>query len=223
MGRLSGSGGSGKRDRVEESASCQCLFLCWPSSSDICREFSSGRRGCVLSSFMVLPSGNAAWLSRYFQLEPATASQDLGVEKGYSGRAARSGPARLRCFEASQRGFHFTEGFTAVEIVFSELQEAILNPPTIQDGPRLPDGGCVAVGQPAGSARVEDGKLLGRPWHPGLDGFDGQVLVCSASGTPKRRSARLMWFVRNRGFGEGRHRLAPRRYQEFAHRATPSR
>jgi hypothetical protein len=56
-----------------------------------------------------------------------------------------------------------------VEIVFSKLQEAILNPPTIQDGPRLLDGGGVAVGKPAGSARVEHRKLLGKPWSLGLD------------------------------------------------------
>lgn len=213
MGRLSGSGGSGKRDSGEEPVSCRCLFLCWPSSSDSWRESSSGRRCCVLSSFKVLPSGNAAsrWLSRYFQLEPAPASQDLGVELGFRGRAARSGPARLPCPEASQCGFHFTQGFIAVKIVASELQEAILNPPTIQDGPRLLDSGCVAIGKPAGSARVEHGKLLGRPWSPGLDGFDDQVFVCSAKGTPKGCSPGLMWFVRDGGFGEGRHRLAPRR------------
>ncbi len=212
MGRLSGSGGSGKRNWVEESASCRCLFRCWPSSSGSWRESSSGRRGCVPSSFMVLPSGKSkSWLSRYFQLEPAPASQDFGVELHFQGKVARSGPAGRRCFEASQRGFVIAEGFTAVEIVVSELQEAILNPPTIQDGPRLLDSGNVAVGKPAGSARVEDGKLLGRPWSPGLDGIDDQVLVCSARGTPKGRSAGLMWFARNRGLGEGRHRLAPRR------------
>lgn len=213
MGRLSGSGGSGKRDWLEEFGSCRLLSFFWSSPSESFRESSSGRRCCVLSSFTVLPSGNAAcrWLSRNFQLEPATASQDLGVEMGFRGRAARSGPARLRRPEASQCGFHFTEGFTAVEIVASELQEAILNPPTIQDGPRLLDSGCVAIGKPAGSARVKHGKLLGRPWSLGLDGFDDQVLVCSTNGTPKAGSPGLVWFMRDGGFGEGRHRLAPRR------------
>lgn len=98
-----------------------------------------------------------------------------------------------------------------MEIVASELQEAILNPPTIQDGPRLLDGGCVAIGKTAGSARVEHGKLLGNPWSPGLDGFDNQVLVCSTTGAPKGSGPGLMWFARDRGFGAGRHRLAPRR------------
>lgn len=170
--------------------------------------------GSSLCTFKLhgLPSGIAAhcWLCGYFQLEPAAAPQDLDVKLGFRWWVARSGHACLRCPESSQRGFDLTEWFAAMEIVASELQEAILNPPTIQDGPGLLDGGRVTVGKPAGCARVEHGNLSG-PRSPGLDGFDGQVPVSSATGTPKGGSPRLMWFVRDGGLGEGRHRLAPHR------------